>query len=68
MYSEDLSMDPLKYYSSGANRFYFTEAYNPLKKTFEEVPDKAKPHVGKGKVRTRVADNTILCGAHCRVI
>ena len=44
-------MEPAKYFSSGPNRFYFREAYNPAEKSFEEVPDKAKANTGKGKVK-----------------
>ena len=50
VYSEDLSTSLEEYFRGGPDRFYFTEAYNPESREFEEPPTKARAISGKGKV------------------
>lgn len=58
-YSENLSESVEEWSKGGANRFYFTEAYNAKEKTFDEPPyniinmGKCGKGKGKGKSKTK---------------
>lgn len=51
VFSENLDIPVSEWTSRGPNRFYFSQAYNAIKQTFEEPPFHAMSIGMKGKVR-----------------
>jgi len=51
VFSENLNVSLTEWTSSGPHRFYFSQAYNSTKQTFEEPPVHAMNIGNQGKVR-----------------
>lgn len=51
VFSENLDISMAEWTSRGPNRFYFSQAYNNVKQTFEEPPFHATTIGMQGKVR-----------------
>jgi len=51
VFSENLNVSLTEWTSCGPHRFYFSQAYNSVKQTFEEPPVRAMNIGSQGKVR-----------------
>lgn len=60
VFSENLDISMTEWTSRGPNRFYFSQAYNIVKQTFEEPPFHATSIGMQGKVR----EYEIICSLH----